>query len=105
MNLFPVVLAGLGMLACLTMLGFAFAEPGTGKRTRARLEAVKERFSQSETVRAQVQMKRILSQRDSRLDNMMQRFIPNPALLQQRLEKPERTGRWVNMSRPPSASL
>lgn len=102
MNLFPVVLAGLGMLACLTMLGFAFAEPGTGKRTRARLEAVKERFSQSETVRAQVQMKRILSQRDSRLDNMMQRFIPNPALLQQRLEK---TGKNWTLGQYVSASF
>lgn len=93
MNLFPVLLAILGAIACVSMLGFAIAGPGTGKRSRARLEAIRERFSQSETVRAQVQMKRILSQRDSRLDNVMQRFIPNPALLQKRLD---RTGKgWT----------
>ena len=87
MSLFSVLLVSLGMIVCLTMLSFAFAGPSTGKRARARLENVKERFSQSEAVRAQVQLKRIISQRDSRLDDMMKRFIPNPALLRKRLEK------------------
>src|SRR3546814_9633726 len=87
MNLVPFLLVSAGMTACLAMLGYAVAGPGTGKRGRARLEKVKERFSQSETVRAQVQMKRILSRTDSRLDDVMKQFVPNPALLRQRLEK------------------
>src|SRR3546814_15057616 len=75
MNLVPFLLVSAGMTACLAMLGYAVAGPGTGKRGRARLEKVKERFSQSETVRAQVQMKRILSRTDSRLDDVMKQFV------------------------------
>src|SRR3546814_6079561 len=87
MNLFPILLIALGMTLCLGMLGFALAGPSTAKRARARLEGVRERYSQSDAVRAQVQMKRLVAQRDNRLDDMMNRFVPNPALLKQRLER------------------
>ena len=92
MNLMPVLIVMLGGVACLTMLAFAFAGPSTGKRARARLEGVKERFSQSETVRAQVQMKRLLSSKqETRLEEMMRQLVPNPALLRQRLERTGKT--------------
>src|SRR3546814_10581403 len=98
MNLFPILLIALGMTLCLGMLGFALAGPSTAKRARARLEGVRERYSQSDAVRAQVQMKRLVAQRDNRLDDMMNRFVPKPALLKQRLErtgKEWRPGRYV----------
>lgn len=103
MNLMPVLIVMLGGAACLTMLAFAFSGPSTGKRARARLEGVKERFSQSEAVRAQVQMKRLLSSRpETRLDEMMKRLVPNPALLRQRLE---RTGKAWTLGGYTMASL
>src|SRR3546814_21158131 len=84
------------------MLGFALAGPSTAKRARARLEGVRERYSQSDAVRAQVQMKRLVAQRDNRLDDMMNRFVPNPALLKQRLE---RTGKEWQLGRYVAVSL
>lgn len=87
MDLFPLMLIIFGMVLCLGMLGYAFAGPSSNKRARARLEGLRERHSQSDAVRAQVQMKRLIAQRDGRLDDMMKRFVPNPALLRQRLER------------------
>src|SRR3546814_89112 len=101
MNLFPILLIALGMTLCLGMLGFVLAGPSTAKRARARLEGVRERYSQSDAVRAQVQMKRLVAQRDNRLDDMMNRFVPNPALLKQRLERTDKEwqlGRYVAVS-------
>src|SRR3546814_11571502 len=84
MNLFPILLIALGMTLCLGMLGFALAGPSTAKRARARLEGVRERYSQSDAVRAQVQMKRLVAHGAHRLDDMMNRFVPTPAPLKTR---------------------
>jgi len=93
MNPMPLLLLAGGVLLCLLMAAAALRGPSTSKRARQRLENLRERFSQSDTVRTQVQMKRILSQRSSRLDNMMVRILPKPALLRQRLS---RTGKsWT----------
>src|SRR3546814_20892232 len=47
-------------------------------------------------------MKRLVAQRDNRLDDMMNRFVPNPALLKQRLE---RTGKEWQLGRYVAVSL
>src|SRR5687768_13726814 len=82
-----------GMLATLGMGAAAFAGPSAGKATKKRLETLRERHSRSTDAVAAAQLKRIWAQRQSRNENLAQRFIPNPALLRLRLEQ---TGRnWT----------
>lgn len=72
---------------------FAFAGDGSAKKASRRLEAVRERHSGSRDVLARAQMKRLIAQRDNKLDNMVTQFIPRPAELRARLE---RTGKsWT----------
>ena len=92
-NLLPILILAIGVFAALALLMLAFSGPGGGKGMSKRLEAVRERHSNSQEVMAQVQMKRILQRRDSDMDKLVKRFVPNPALLRQRLE---RTGKnWT----------
>ncbi|MDO9489894.1 MAG: type II secretion system F family protein [Sphingomonadaceae bacterium] len=72
---------------------FAFAGDGSAKKASRRLEAVRERHSGSRELLARAQMKRLIAQRDNKLDSMMMQFIPRPAELRARLE---RTGKsWT----------
>jgi tight adherence protein B len=83
-----------GVLAMFAFAAAAFAKPSTAKASHRRLESVRERHSRSNEVAAQAQMKRIRQTRkDSRMEGLAQRLIPNPALLRLRLEQ---TGRsWT----------
>ncbi|MBB4630998.1 type II secretion system F family protein [Sphingosinicella soli] len=75
---------------------------GNAKRGARRLEQLRERHSSSREVLAQVQMRRILASRESRLDTMFQGLIPNRALLRQRLE---RTGKSWSLGQYAVASI
>ena len=77
-----------GLLATLGMLFVAFAGPSASKASNRRLESVRERHSRSNEVAAQAQLKRILQTRNqTKMDGLAQRLIPNPKLLQQRLQQ------------------
>ena len=90
MNLI-LVLAGL--LATLLMSVAAFSGPSASKLVSRRLETLRERHSRSTDAVAQAQLKRIWAQRQNKGDSFAKRFIPNPALLQPRLNQ---TGRdWT----------
>lgn len=82
------LLAGIAMALLLVVA--ALGGPSADKLKTKRLETVRERHSKSTEVAAQAQMRRIYAQRQNRMDNFAQRFIPNPALLRRRLEQ---TGR------------
>lgn len=72
---------------------FAFAGDGSAKKAAKRLEAVRERHSGSREMLARAQMKRLIAQRDNKLDSVVTQFIPRPAELRARLE---RTGKnWT----------
>jgi tight adherence protein B len=67
------------------------------------VQEVRERHSRSTEVAAQMQLKRILANRNSsRIEGLAQRFIPKPALLRQRLE---RTGKSWTLGQYVLASL
>jgi tight adherence protein B len=77
-----------GLLGTLGLGYFAFAGPSASKAQNRRLESVRERHSKSNEVAAQAQLKRILQSRtETRMEGFAQRFIPNPALLRQRLHQ------------------
>ncbi len=90
-------LAILGVAAAvfliLALLVFAFSGDGGQKKFDKRLSKLNERYSTSREAQAQAQMRRILSNRQSKLDTALSGFIPNRALLTARLE---RTGKsWT----------
>jgi len=87
----PTILIFFGIAVLLMGAVLAFSGPSTAKAQGRRLEAVRERHSKSTEVAAQAQLKRILAGRQTRMDGVAQRLIPNPALLRLRLERTGRT--------------
>jgi tight adherence protein B len=89
-----MLLMFVGLLGTLGLGYFAFAGPSASKAQNRRLESVRERHSKSNEVAAQAQLKRLLQSRsETKMESFAQRFIPNPALLRQRLQQ---TGRnWT----------
>jgi tight adherence protein B len=81
-----IMLAG-GMLGALGLFYVAVSGPSASKAQTRRLETVRERHSKSTEVAAQAQLKRILANRQTKMDGYAQRFIPNPALLRERIER------------------
>ena len=96
-----IMLAG-GMSSALALGYFAFAGPSGSKAQSRRLESVRERHSKSTEVAAQAQLKRILSNRQTKVDGFAQRFIPNPALLRERIA---RTGKSWSLGQYMMGSL
>jgi tight adherence protein B len=85
--MFQMVMLVLAMLGVLGLIYIALAGPSASKAQSRRLESLRERHSRSTEVAAQAQMKRILAHRDTKMDGVAQRFIPNPALLRRRIEQ------------------
>jgi len=102
MQLLPMIVFAGGLIGFLVLLVLAFSGPATGKAQSRRLEGLRERHSVSKTGAVEAQMRRILAQRDTKLDNAFSSFIPNPALLQKRLEM---TGRDWSLGPYASISL
>jgi tight adherence protein B len=99
----PLLLMIVAILAMFGMVFFAFAGPSASKASNRRLESVRERHSRSNEVSTQAQLKRILQTRQqSKVDELAQRFIPNPALLTRRLEQ---TGRAITLPQYAAACL
>jgi tight adherence protein B len=89
----PILVLGVGLLMAVVLMFFALSGPSAGKATARRLENLKDRHSTSTASMAQAQMRRILAQRDTKMDTLAGRLIPNPALLRLRLS---RTGKsWT----------
>jgi tight adherence protein B len=82
-----LLMLGAGAILTLIMLALAFAGPSTGKAQVRRLDVVKNRHNESIAVTMESQLRRISAKRNSTLDGLAKRFIPNPVLLNQRLAK------------------
>ncbi|MEM8826016.1 MAG: type II secretion system F family protein [Pseudomonadota bacterium] len=82
-----ILLVGGGIFAALAMLVVAFSGDGGKKKAAKRLGAVRERHSDSKDLQAEVQMRKILASRDTKLDTAMSGFLPNKQALQIRLSK------------------
>ena len=86
MQLLPMIVFAGGLAGFLLLIVLAFSGPSAGKAQSRRLEGLKERHAGSGTTVVEAQMRRILAQRDTKLDSAFNSFIPNPALLQKKLE-------------------
>lgn len=91
--MFPMVVLLVGALATFGLLYVTVSGPSQAKAQSRRLGEIRERHSKASDVVAQAHMKKIFAHRETRIDGIFQRFIPNPALLKQRIEQ---TGReWT----------
>ncbi len=97
------VLLGGGAVIALALLFAVFSGPSAAKAGNRRLQAVRERYSESSEVRAQAKFKKILSApAGGKVDTALQKLVPNPAMLALRLE---RTGRDWTLNAYVMASL
>ncbi|URD61948.1 type II secretion system F family protein [Sphingomonas sp. KRR8] len=89
-----LVILGGAMLLVLAMLVFAFRGPSPAKEVKRRMELLKERHGGTPLqASAQAQIRKLMAQRQNRVENAFSSLIPRPALLRQRLE---RTGKnWT----------
>jgi tight adherence protein B len=87
----PILIIGVGLVIVGALMMLALSGPSAGKATARRLESLKDRHSTSQASIAQAQMRRILASRDTRLDTLATRLIPNPALLRLRLSRTGKT--------------
>ena len=85
--MFEMIMLIAGMLGALGLVYVGVSGPSVTKAQSRRLDSLRERHSKSTDVAAQAQLKRILANRETRMDGLAQRFLPNPALLRERIER------------------
>ena len=92
-----LMLLGLGVVGVLGMLFIALSGPSSSKAVKRRLEAVRERHGENGLPAvANAQIRKLLSRRDSKVENVLSSLVPKPAAMQKRLEK---TGRAITLGR------
>jgi tight adherence protein B len=85
MPILPLMLVLFGALCVGVMMIFAFSGPSLDKAQRRRINSVRERHAGGAGGAVEAQMRRILANRETKMDSALARFIPNPALLRKRL--------------------
>ena len=101
-----IMLLGLGMTGVLGMLYITFAGPSSSKTLKRRLEAVRERHSESGMPAiANAQIRKLLSRQDSKVEGLISTLVPRPAVMRQRLEKTGPRSRLDVMRRSTRCSL
>jgi len=101
-TIMPLALTVIGMFAVLAMLFAAFSGPSVAKAQSRRLHSMKDRHAESTSATIEAQMRRVISRRQTRLDGIATRLLPNPAQLKLRLS---RTGKPWTMSQYVTVSL
>lgn len=81
----PLLLLGAMLMGAMLLVYLAMAAPADAKAQARRLEAVKGRHAEGASASVEAQMRRVLAQRDTRLDTWFSQFIPNPDLLRKRI--------------------
>ena len=96
---FIIVLGGVG--AILLLLS-ALQGPSASKAFKRRMEMIKERHGDVIAANAQAQIRKLLANRNSRVEGIASSIIPNPALLRKRLEQ---TGKDITLGKYAMVSL
>lgn len=77
---------GAASLVTVVLLVLAFSGPSQAKAKMRRLNAVRDRHGASTGAVVEAQMRRILQARETRMDGIAQRLLPNRAMLKKRLD-------------------
>ncbi|HET7316119.1 MAG TPA: type II secretion system F family protein [Sphingomicrobium sp.] len=100
MFLYLILIAGsLGAIFVLLKLA---SGPSPSKALKRRMELVKERHAEGVTAAAQAQIRKLMANRNTRLEGVASSIIPRPALLRKRLEM---TGKDITLGRYAMISL
>jgi tight adherence protein B len=83
----PALLMAFSGCISLGLLLVAFSGPSASKAKTRRIDSLKARHSGNSDGLAQAQMRRALTQRDTKLDGYAVRFMPKPDMLKLRLSK------------------
>jgi tight adherence protein B len=95
--MFPALLMAFSGCVSLGLILVAFSGPSAAKAKSRRIDSLKNRHAGGGTEAAmQAQMRRVLTQRDTRMDGYANRFLPNPDMLRTRLSQ---TGRSWTLGR------
>ncbi|SFR82544.1 type II secretion system F family protein [Sphingomonas jatrophae] len=86
-QMLPMILFGAGVFGMLALLIAAFSGPSAAKAQDRRLVAVRGRHTGGGQATVEAQIRSITSQRETKLDDAFASFIPNPAVLQKRLDQ------------------
>ncbi len=89
--MFPALLLAFSACLSLGLLLIAFSGPSAGKAKSRRIDMLKARHSGVGEGAAQAQMRRTLTQRDTRMDGYATRFLPKPDMLRLRLVQTGKT--------------
>jgi tight adherence protein B len=91
--MFPALLMAFSGCLSLGLILLAFSGPSASKAKSRRMETLKGRHSGIGEAAMQAQMRRVLTQRDSKMDGLAARYLPKPDMLRARLAQ---TGRsWT----------
>lgn len=83
---FPILMIAGAAILIIAMLALAFSGPSTAKAQTRRLNALRDRHSNSTGAVVEAQMRRILAARNTKMDNIAAKFLPKPAVIKKRLE-------------------
>ena len=102
-NQILIMIIVFGTLVSLAVIGYLAFKPvgATPKQHKKRLDKLRERHSFSDETRAGIQMRKILTRQDNKLDNIIGQILPRPAELRRRLA---RTGKSWTMGQYGTAS-
>jgi tight adherence protein B len=82
----PIIMIAGAALLVVAMLAIALSGPSTAKAQARRINALRDRHSNSTGAIVEAQMRRIQAVRNTKMDNLAAQFLPKPALLKKRLD-------------------
>lgn len=94
----PIIMIAGAALLVVALLALAFSGPSTAKAQARRMNALRDRHSNSTGAIVEAQMRRIQAVRNTKMDNLAAQFLPKPALLKKRLDmtgKPWTPGKYL----------
>ncbi len=87
----PIIMLAGAALLIVAMVALAFSGPSTAKAQARRINALRDRHSNSTGAIVEAQMRRIQAVRNTRMDNLAAQFLPKPAVLKKRLDMTGKT--------------
>jgi tight adherence protein B len=87
----PVLMMAGAAILIVAMIVFAFSGPSTSKAVTRRMNALRDRHSNSTGAIVEAQMRRIQAVRNTKMDNLAAQFLPKPAVLKKRLDMTGKT--------------
>jgi len=90
-ELLPVLMLGGGTFLVLALMVLALSGPSAERASTRRLNGLRERHSGTGAVAMEAQIRRVTAKGKTSMDLAASRFLPNPALLQKRLNMTGKT--------------